>query len=113
VICLEHPDKSDMVEHSINLGHCIQLHHTTIISTKPRYMDHVIREATETELHPNNMNRENGFCLSKSWKPLICSLKDRRKPPQHDGRPRLSTGPHKSVHTALIRAQTMLSLGTR
>jgi hypothetical protein len=23
----------------------------------------------------NNMHRETGFCLSKSWKPLICSLK--------------------------------------
>jgi hypothetical protein len=44
-------------------------------------MDRIVREAIETELHPNNMNREAGFCLSKSWKPLICSLK---KPPEHD-----------------------------
>lgn len=40
---------------------------------------------TEIELHPNNMNREDGFCLSKSWKPLIHSLWDRRKTPEHDG----------------------------
>jgi hypothetical protein len=31
------------------LGHCIQLHHTAILSTKPRYMDHIIREAIEIE----------------------------------------------------------------
>jgi hypothetical protein len=28
-----------------------------------------------TTLHPYNINREGGFCLSKSWKPLIGSLK--------------------------------------
>jgi hypothetical protein len=42
---------------------------------------------------------ELGFCLSKSWKTLICSLKDRRKPPQHDGEFGFSTRPHKYLHT--------------
>jgi hypothetical protein len=40
-------------------------------------------EAIEIELHPNNMKREVGFCLSKSWKPLIFSLE---KPPEFDAR---------------------------
>jgi hypothetical protein len=69
-ICQEHPDKSAMAEHSINLGH-----HTAILSTKSRCLDHIIREASEIEHHPNSMNREDGSCLSKSWKPLICSMK--------------------------------------
>jgi hypothetical protein len=64
-IHLEHLDKSAVAEHSINLGHRIQLYHTAILSTQPRYMDHIIREVTEIYLHPNIMNREDGYCLSK------------------------------------------------
>jgi hypothetical protein len=33
-------------------------------------MDRTVRDAIETELHPYNMNREGGFCVSKSWKPV-------------------------------------------
>jgi hypothetical protein len=36
-------------------------------------MDRIVREATETELHP--YNRDGVFCISKSWKPLFSSLK--------------------------------------
>jgi hypothetical protein len=57
-----------VVEHSIHLGHRIQLHHTAILSTKPGCMDPIIREAIEIELHPNSMNRDHGVCLSKSGK---------------------------------------------
>jgi hypothetical protein len=38
-------------------------------------MDYIVRVANEIELRPYNINREGGFCLSKSWKPLIGSLK--------------------------------------
>jgi hypothetical protein len=40
-------------------------------------------ESIEIELHPNNMNKETGFCLNKSWRPLICSLK--KTPQGHPG----------------------------
>jgi hypothetical protein len=62
----------------------IQFHNTSILATKTRYVYRIVREAIEIELHPNNMNRLVGFILSKSWKPLICSLK---KLPEHDARP--------------------------
>jgi hypothetical protein len=43
-------------------------------SLPTRYMDLIVEEAIEIKLYPYNINREGGFCLSKSWKPLIGSL---------------------------------------
>jgi hypothetical protein len=74
-IRLEHPGKSAVAEHSIDQGHGIQFHNASILATKTKYMERIVREAIEIELHPYNINREGGFRLSKSWKPLIGSLK--------------------------------------
>ncbi|XP_033606939.1 uncharacterized protein LOC117282232 [Cryptotermes secundus] len=90
-IRLEDPDKSAVAGHSINMGHHIQFQNTSILATKIRYMGRFIRETIEIELHPDSMNREGWFCLSKSWKPLISSLKN---PPGHDAR---STRPRRSI----------------
>jgi hypothetical protein len=72
------PDTSAMSEHSINLGHCVKLQDTTVLSAKLRNMDPVIKEVIRIEIHPNNMNREDDY-LSQSLKPLIRSLKGRLK----------------------------------
>jgi hypothetical protein len=60
-IRLEHPDKLAVAEHSIDQGHRIQFHNSSILATKTRYMDRIVREATEIELDPYNINREGGF----------------------------------------------------
>jgi hypothetical protein len=74
-IRLEHPDKSAVAEHSINQGCRIQFHNSSILATKTRYMESTVRESIEIELHPYYINREGGSFLSKSWEPLMSSLK--------------------------------------
>jgi hypothetical protein len=70
--------RSLVAEHSINLGHQIQLQNTSILAKQSRWMNWVIREVIKIELHPDNMNREDDFSLSWAWKPLIRDLKKRR-----------------------------------
>jgi hypothetical protein len=67
-IRLEQPDKAAVSERSVNLGYHIQIDNNCILATRTRYMGHVLRDATHLELCPINMNREDGFCLSKWWR---------------------------------------------
>jgi hypothetical protein len=80
-IRLVQPDKSAVAERSFNCDHFIRSQNTELLSTKTGYMDRLIREAIKIEMHPNNIDRDGEFNLSKSWKPLLRKLKKNRQPP--------------------------------
>ena len=73
-----HPDKVAVAKHSIDNDHKIRFQETQILASKSGYTDRLIREATELDLHPNKINREDGLLLSTAWQPAIPQIKKKQ-----------------------------------
>ena len=68
--------QSALAEHSVASKHHISLENAKVIINIEHYTMRRIREAIEIEKHPNNLNRDDGWKLSKSWAPIINRIKD-------------------------------------
>jgi hypothetical protein len=55
----DEPKKLAVADNTSNHDHYIQHQDTKLLSTKHSYMEQLIREASNTELHPNNMKRQD------------------------------------------------------
>jgi hypothetical protein len=54
-------DKSAVAEHDINEGHCINFKDTMVLARTASYMDFLVKEAIEIQLHLNNFYRHGLF----------------------------------------------------
>jgi hypothetical protein len=79
---LGQPNISAVAGHRFNHNHVIKFQDTWILCTVPGSTDRLIKEAVVLELHPTNMNREDGLTLSGSWKPFFRLLSVSRRSPQ-------------------------------
>jgi hypothetical protein len=70
-----------VAEHSIEEAQNINFNNIMILEKETGYMDHLVKEATEIHLHPNNFNRDGGFTLSRAWYPVTNMLKQDGKTP--------------------------------
>jgi hypothetical protein len=69
-IRLDQPDKSEVAEHSINTGHCIEFSNTVIFDRTSSYIDHLVKE----ELHRLQQHRRFGQNIGIiSWKRPLAS----------------------------------------
>jgi hypothetical protein len=67
---LDQPEKSVVAEHSINTGHKIDFNNVSVLDRASGYMDRLVKEAVQIRLNQNNINRDNGFTLSRAWNPV-------------------------------------------
>jgi len=68
---LKHTTQSALSEHNVETGHQILFEETTTIANTTSYFPRKYREAIEIQKHPNNLNRDNGYNISRLWKNIL------------------------------------------
>jgi hypothetical protein len=67
---LSQPAESAVAEHIMNMGHDIKFYSIYKTGQGNSYMDYLVKDPTEIQLHPTNFNREISITLRKAWQPL-------------------------------------------
>ncbi|XP_046401609.1 uncharacterized protein LOC124167669 [Ischnura elegans] len=75
---LGQPEKSAIAERSIQHDHVIQFDDAEILMRSTKYWDRVVKEAIEIRLDHKNFNRDAGYTISNTWKPVLSALKSQR-----------------------------------
>lgn len=60
--------------HSTETKHSIQFDETKVLASASNYFERKILESIEIRKHKHNFNRDSGFELSNTWKPVIQKL---------------------------------------
>jgi hypothetical protein len=64
-----------LAEHAMKIVRAVHFDQTHKLHRTTTYIDRMVKEAIEIQLHPVNFNREDGYILSRAWYPLINVLK--------------------------------------
>ncbi|PSN31891.1 hypothetical protein C0J52_20819 [Blattella germanica] len=68
---LHQVDKSAIAQHSAETGHAIDFDKIDILGREDRRFPRLIKEAIQIAKHPHNINRDDGYQLSNTWRSLL------------------------------------------
>jgi len=68
---LKHIAQSALSKCNIETGHQILFDKTTTIATITSYFPRKYRKAIEIQKHPDNLNKDNGYNISRIWKTIL------------------------------------------
>ena len=74
---LGQPEKSAVADHSISLDHTICWEETKVLCRVDKFWERLAREAIEIRMR-KTMNRDTGYALSASWKPVLREIREER-----------------------------------
>ncbi|KAG8231297.1 hypothetical protein J437_LFUL006953 [Ladona fulva] len=94
---LNHPEKSAVAEHSLSHDHTILFKETKKSCHSNSFWDKLTNEAIKIELEKNNFNRDVGYIISQSWKPVFQLMENKRT--------RSESTNHKTAHQDSTDAQ--------
>jgi hypothetical protein len=82
---LGQPEKSAIAEHWTECKNSVQFVDTKMLCRSNGFWDRLVKESIEIRLADNTLNRDFGYTLSNTWKPVLKTIKKkRRNHHQHD-----------------------------